>query len=69
MQIDEIIEANERLKNKKRITPLLNCPFLDEMAGRKIFIKAECLQHTGSFKFRGAYSAISYFQLKNVRKV
>ncbi len=24
-----------------------------------MFIKAECLQHTGSFKFRGAWSAIS----------
>jgi len=59
MQIDEIFEANKRLKNRKRITPLLNSPFLDEIADRKIFVKAECLQHTGSFKFRGAYTAIS----------
>ena len=68
MQIDEIIEANERLKNKKRITPLLNSPFLDEMAGRKIFIKPECLQHTGSFKFRGAYSAISSLPIEKRKK-
>ena len=68
MQIDEIFEANERLKNKKRITPLLNSPFLDEIADRKIFIKAECLQHTGSFKFRGAYSAISSLPIEKRKK-
>ena len=68
MQIDEIFEANKRLKNKKRITPLLNSPFLDEIAGRKIFIKAECLQHTGSFKFRGAYSAISSLPIEKRKK-
>ena len=68
MQIDEIFEANERIKNKKRITPLLNSPFLDEIAGRKIFMKAECLQHTGSFKFRGAYSAISSLPIEKRKK-
>ena len=68
MQIDKIFEANKRLKNKKRITPLLNSPFLDEIAGRKIFIKAECLQHTGSFKFRGAYSAISSLPIEKRKK-
>ena len=31
----------------------------DEIAGRRILVKPECLQHTGSFKFRGAWSAIS----------
>ena len=68
MQIDEIFEANERIKNKKRITPLLNSPFLDEIADKKIFIKAECLQHTGSFKFRGAYSAISSLPIEKRKK-
>ncbi|MEM1372518.1 MAG: threonine/serine dehydratase [Pseudomonadota bacterium] len=42
-----------------RRTQLLSSPFLDEIAGRRIFVKPECLQHTGSFKFRGAWSAIS----------
>ncbi|MEM1372565.1 MAG: threonine/serine dehydratase, partial [Pseudomonadota bacterium] len=40
-------------------TPLLNAPLLDAKIGRRIFIKAECLQKTGSFKYRGARSAIS----------
>ena len=42
-----------------RRTPVLSSPFLDEIAGRRVFVKAECLQHTGSFKFRGAWSALT----------
>ncbi len=41
------------------MTPLLDSPFLDEIAGRRVLVKAEPLQITGSFKFRGAWSAIS----------
>ncbi len=51
--------AAERLRGHNRVTPLLGSPFLDETAGKRIFVKAEALQHTGSFKYRGAYSAIS----------
>lgn len=51
--------ARVRLDGYARRTPLLSSPFLDEIAGRRIFVKPECLQHTGSFKFRGAWSAIS----------
>lgn len=51
--------AAERLKGHARRTPLLSSPFLDEIAGRRVFVKAECLQHTGSFKFRGGWSAVS----------
>lgn len=51
--------AAQRLKGHVRRTPLLSSPFLDEIAGRRVFVKAECLQHTGSFKFRGGWSAVS----------
>ncbi len=51
--------AAERLKGHVRETPILSSPFLDTLAGRRIWVKPECLQHTGSFKFRGAWSAIS----------
>src|SRR3546814_1823115 len=51
--------ARDRLADRVRRTPLLWSPFLDEIAGRRVFVKPECLQHTGSFKFRGAWSAIS----------
>jgi len=51
--------AARRLQGAARRTPLLSSPFLDEVAGRRVLVKAECLQHTGSFKFRGAWSALS----------
>lgn len=51
--------AAERLAGHVRRTPLLSSPFLDEIAGRRILVKPECLQHTGSFKYRGARAALS----------
>ena len=57
--IDMIKAAATRLDGHARRTPLLGSPFLDDIAGRKVLVKPECLQHTGSFKFRGAWSAIS----------
>lgn len=59
MNIEMIRAAAKRLEGKARRTPLLNSPFLDDIAGRRIWVKPECLQHTGSFKFRGGWSAIS----------
>lgn len=57
--IAQIEAAAARLHGHARVTPLLNAPLLDAAAGRRIFVKAECLQLTGSFKFRGGWSAIS----------
>lgn len=55
----DITAAAARLKGVVRRTPLLSSPYLDDIAERRVFVKAECLQHTGSFKFRGAWSALS----------
>ena len=55
----DIEAAADRIKGYARRTPLLSSPLLDKLAGRRIFVKPECLQITGSFKFRGAFSAIS----------
>jgi threonine dehydratase len=59
MNIDLIRAAAKRLHGHARRTPLLSSPFLDDIAGRKVYVKPECLQHTGSFKFRGGWSALS----------
>ena len=59
VDIGMIRNAAKRLHGHVRRTPLLSSPFLDEIAGRKVYIKPECLQHTGSFKFRGGWSALS----------
>jgi threonine dehydratase len=52
--------AASRLAGRALRTPLLSDPLLDRRAGRRVFVKAECLQKTGSFKFRGAWSAVSH---------
>ncbi|WP_377511910.1 threonine/serine dehydratase [Octadecabacter sp. R77987] len=59
MNIDMIRAAADRLKGHARHTPLLSAPALDAIAGRRVLVKAECLQHTGSFKFRGGRAAMS----------
>lgn len=59
MNIDRILAAQSRLAGHAVRTPLLNSPLLDAAAGRRVFVKAECLQKTGSFKYRGARSAVS----------
>lgn len=59
MNIEMIEAAATRLEGHARKTPLLSSPFLDEIAGRRLFVKPECLQHTGSFKFRGGWAALS----------
>ncbi len=59
MNINMIHDAATRLRGHVRHTPLLSSPALDAIAGRRLLVKAECLQHTGSFKYRGARAAIS----------
>lgn len=57
--IRQIREAAERLKGRAIRTPLLRSAWLDELTGAQVFVKPECLQLTGSFKFRGAFNAAS----------
>ena len=57
--VADVEAAAERLRGHALVTPLLRSPALDALAGRPVLVKAECLQVTGSFKFRGAYAAIS----------
>ncbi len=57
--INDIREAARRLAGKAVRTPLLESPPLNERLGGRLLIKAESLQRTGSFKFRGACNAIA----------
>jgi threonine dehydratase len=57
--LPQIKAAAERLHGHAVVTPLLNAPFLDRIAGRRVLVKAECLQRTGSFKYRGARAALT----------
>lgn len=55
----DVESAVARLKGVAVRTPLINAPVLDERLGARVFLKAEILQRTGSFKFRGAYNRVS----------
>ncbi len=55
----DILDAAARLRPVTRPTPLLEAPLLNELVGGRVLVKAEPLQRTGSFKFRGAYNRIS----------
>ena len=57
--IDEVRSARDVLRPVLCDTPLLEAAALNERAGCRLLVKAEALQHTGSFKFRGAYYRLS----------
>ena len=58
-RFEDILDAAGRLQGHAVETPLLRSDALDEAAGGRVFVKAEALQRTGSFKFRGAYNRLS----------
>ncbi len=55
----DVDEAARRLAGIALHTPLLTSAALDAMTGGRIYLKAETLQRTGSFKFRGAYNKLA----------
>ena len=54
-QKKNFFNAAEALSGIIMQTPLLWSKSLNEKLGSNLYLKAECLQHTGSFKLRGAY--------------
>jgi threonine dehydratase len=55
----DIEAAAQRLQGYAVRTPLLEVPALNAASGGRILLKAEPLQRTGSFKFRGAFNFLS----------
>ncbi|CAN5246192.1 threonine/serine dehydratase [soil metagenome] len=55
----DVQNAADRLSGLTVETPLLRADALDEALGAQVFVKAEALQRTGSFKLRGAYNRLS----------
>lgn len=59
LDMKDILSAADRIADVAVATPLINNPQLDELLGGKVYLKAECLQRKGAFKFRGAYNCLS----------
>ncbi len=62
MQVDdikgEVLDAAARIDGRARETPLDASVELERRTGAKVYLKLECIQHTGSFKVRGALNRI-----------
>jgi threonine dehydratase len=56
---DEIEAAAERIASRCAVTPLLESHRLNQQLQGRLLVKAEGLQHTGSFKLRGAMNRIA----------
>lgn len=56
---DDVLAAANRLGALAVRTPLIEHPILNDRAGGRVLLKLETLQRVGSFKFRGAFNAIS----------
>lgn len=54
----DVEAAAARLHGAAVLTPLLRAPALDAATGGCVLLKAEPLQVTGSFKFRGAFNRL-----------
>lgn len=59
--LPDLLAARRALAGVVVRTPVLRSDALDELAGARLFFKAEGLQITGSFKVRGAYNRIRSF--------
>ena len=59
----DVDDAARRLAGVALHTPLLTSAALDALTGGRTFLKAETLQRTGSFKFRGAYNKLASIPL------
>jgi threonine dehydratase len=58
LELDDVLAARGRLAHGLRVTPCHGAPALSEVTGRRIWLKRDDLQRTGSFKERGARHAL-----------
>ncbi|AXS41250.1 threonine/serine dehydratase [Breoghania sp. L-A4] len=58
----DVQAARARIAGHAVVTPLLRSDALDALTGGRILLKPECLQRTGTFKFRGAFNRLSMIE-------
>ena len=66
-EFKDIERAARRIEGFAVRTPVIESPKLNAITGGRVLIKAECLQRTGSFKFRGAWNMISKLDAKKAK--
>ncbi|PCJ48707.1 MAG: hypothetical protein COA74_08350 [Gammaproteobacteria bacterium] len=61
---EDVCDAADRLKGVAVKTPVLTSAWINQLIGAEVYFKCENTQHTGAFKFRGAYNAVSQLSKK-----
>ncbi|EGA89298.1 pyridoxal-5'-phosphate-dependent protein beta subunit [Planococcus donghaensis MPA1U2] len=56
--LNDVKKAHEKIQNRIHVTPIITSSQLNKHCEREVFLKAEHLQKTGSFKIRGATNAV-----------
>jgi threonine dehydratase len=56
--VADVVDADTRLRGWVVETPVLESEAINALARARVLLKAECLQHTGSFKIRGALNRL-----------
>ena len=56
--VADVVDAQARLRGRLVETPVLESEAINALVGARVLFKAECLQHTGSFKIRGALNRL-----------
>ena len=64
----DVLAAATRINGVANRTPVLTSHILNAKLGIEVFFKGEHLQRTGSFKFRGAYNALSRLDAEAQRR-
>jgi len=58
-RLPDIEAARDRLAGRARVTPVYGSETLSRLTGGRVWLKAENLQRTGSFKIRGAVNKLA----------
>lgn len=68
LSAQDIIEAESRIRPLARETPVDHSLHLSQLGDANVYLKLEHLQHTGSFKLRGATNKILSLDKEELRK-
>lgn len=68
VQYDDVVAAAGLLKAQANLTPVVTSRTVERQVGSQVFFKCENFQRTGSFKFRGAYTALSQLNAEQKRQ-
>lgn len=62
---EQVLAAEERIRPYIRKTDLEYSPYLSSSVSGRVYLKLECMQHTGSFKYRGALNKFLSLSLED----